>query len=96
MAKTPKYVDLKGFLSYLILKELNRKKLCGDELAEIIGKKKGGKLTPGTIYPALKRLKKAKLVKLKQDGRKKHYFLTKKGKEELKITRKFVNKIFKN
>ena len=48
--KMPKYIDIKGVLSFHILSLLKKKKLCGDELAEIIGKKKYGKLTPGTIY----------------------------------------------
>ena len=94
--KLPKYIELKGFLSFLILRELDKKQICGDELAYIIGRnKKGNKLTPGTIYPALKNLRENKLVRLKQKGRKKIYFLTKKGKNELKIIKRLVGKIFK-
>jgi DNA-binding PadR family transcriptional regulator len=92
--KTPKYLDMKGFLSFLILHELNKKRLCGDELSDIIGKRKGSKLTPGTIYPTLKRLNTLKLIRMKQDGRKKNYNLTKKGKNELKSTYKIFNKLF--
>ncbi|MEI8348401.1 MAG: PadR family transcriptional regulator, partial [Pseudomonadota bacterium] len=54
----PKKVSLKGFLSFFILHELALAKRAGDDLAKRIGKRKGSDLTPGTIYPALKRLRK--------------------------------------
>ncbi len=92
--RLPKFIDFRGFLSFLILHELNKKRLCGDELAYSIGNRKAGKLTPGTIYPALKKLRKAKLVYIRQTGRKKNYYLTKKGKEELRITYKLFGNIF--
>ncbi|MEM4260218.1 MAG: helix-turn-helix transcriptional regulator [Candidatus Woesearchaeota archaeon] len=77
-------IEFKGFLSFLILHELNKKNLSGDELATLIGIRKGSRLTPGTIYPTLKRLKKLKLLIMKRDGRKKYYKLTKLGQYELK------------
>lgn len=89
-----RYIEMKGFLSFLILHELSKKKICGEELAENIGNRKGGKLTPGTIYPALKVLREQKLVKMKQSGRKKNYVLTKKGQEELKATYKEFSNMF--
>lgn len=88
------YIDMKGFLSFLILHELSKKKLCGEDLAETIGKRKSGKLTPGTIYPALKVLREQKLVNMKQSGRKKNYLLTKKGQKELKNTYKEFRRLF--
>ena len=76
--------DLKGFLSFLILHELGKKSLCGEDLAKKIGRRKGStQLTPGTIYPALKTLRGLKLVKYKQFGRKKMYSLTPDGQKEL-------------
>jgi len=89
-----KHIEFKGFLSFLILHELNQKKLCGDELAEKIGKRKGTILTPGTIYPALKKLREYKLVKFSQDGRKKIYYLTTNGKNELKVMYKLFSRYF--
>lgn len=77
------YLELKGFLSFLILHELSLKRLCGDELSNNIGKRKGSSLTPGTIYPALKRLRKKKLIAYRRQGRKKVYTLTEIGREEL-------------
>lgn len=96
MKKYPKCVDFRGFLTFQILHELKKKKLCGDELAENIGKKKGFKLTPGTIYPALKKLRRNKLVVYKRYGRKKIYFLTNKGRAEYNLSRKLFREIFSN
>ncbi|MCD4666418.1 winged helix-turn-helix domain-containing protein [archaeon] len=93
--KTPKYIDVRGLLCLQILHKLKKKKLCGDELAEYIGNKKYGKLTPGTIYPALKFLRENKLIIFRQDGRKKIYKLTKKGEREYKIARRMFKKMFK-
>ncbi len=87
-------IYLKGFLSFHILHELRRKRLCGDELAETIGKKKSSKLTPGTIYPALKNLRHNKLVAFKQEGRKKIYTLTLQGKKEYGEVKKLFKKAF--
>jgi len=89
-------IDLRGFLSFHILHELRRKRLCGDDLAEIIGKKKSSKLTPGTIYPALKNLRRNKLVSFKQEGRKKFYTLTAKGKKEYITSKKLFKKTYKD
>ncbi len=77
------YLELKGFLSFLILHELSLKNLCGDELSTKIGERKKRPLTPGTIYPALKRLRKKKLIVYRRRGRKKVYFLTELGRKEL-------------
>ena len=77
------YFEFKGFLSFLIMHEIKSKALSGDELAVKIGKRKGTILTPGTIYPALKNLRKKKLIKFKQSGRKKYYSLTDVGEKEL-------------
>lgn len=85
---------MNGFLTFLILHEIAKKKLCGDELAEVIGKRKGSKLTPGTIYPALKKLRDNNFAKLNQTGRKKIYFLTKKGEKELKLMYKTFRNLF--
>ncbi|HYD02683.1 MAG TPA: PadR family transcriptional regulator [Alphaproteobacteria bacterium] len=82
-SKFPKHVELKGFLSFFILHELNRYKLTGDDLAKVIGSRRGTVLTPGTIYPALKRLRKLKLVAYRKFGRRKVYVLTPLGKREL-------------
>jgi len=80
----PKHIEMRGFLSFFILHELDSTALSGDELARMVGERRGGVLTPGTIYPALKRLRRQKLVQYRRKGRKKIYFLTDSGKREIK------------
>ncbi len=87
-------IAFKGFLSFLILHELNSRHLYGEQLAERIGARKGSALTPGTIYPALKMLRAHKLVKYTQDGRKKIYALTPKGRRELQHSYKLFGRYF--
>lgn len=94
MPERRRTIDLRGFLSFQILYELGRKRLCGDELAETIGRKKSSKLTPGTIYPALKNLRRNKLVTFKQEGRKKIYTLTPQGKKEYSNSKKLFKRAF--
>ena len=48
--------DMRGMLSFMILWLLSDRSMYGQELAEEIGKRKGEKPNPGTIYPALKEL----------------------------------------
>ncbi len=81
--RSKRLLQLKGFLSFLILHELASGKLCGEELSKRIGRRRGSPLTPGTIYPALKELHRLRLVKYKKAGRKKYYELSEKGKSEL-------------
>ena len=95
MVKTTPYIEFKGLLSFLILHELSAEKLYGEQLADRIGKRKGGSLTPGTIYPALKVLRTHKLIKFSQDGRKKIYTLTPKGRIELTKLYKLFGRYFK-
>jgi len=90
----PKFVELKGFLSFFILHELGGTPLAGDELARIIGDRRNGMLTPGTIYPALKRLRRQKLVSYRRIGRKKVYSLTDQGKKELKALYSVFSEFF--
>lgn len=93
--KPPQIISLKGFLAFQILHELRKSECCGDDLAVFIGNKKGSKLTPGTIYPALKFLRRKKLILYRKEGRKKLYSLTKVGKKEYRRVHVTVVKIFK-
>ncbi len=77
------FIQFKGFLSFLILHELKYKGLAGEDLAKKIGKRKGSELTPGTIYPALKKLRMGGYINYTKHGRRKVYTLTNKGGEEL-------------
>ena len=88
------HIEFKGLLSFLILHELNTKMLAGEDLAKKIGKRKGSTLTPGTIYPALKKLKNNKLVKFTKKGRRKEYYLTDNGKKDLELSYELFSKYF--
>ena len=90
----PRYIFPKGLLALRILHELNKRSLCGDDLAVLIGMRHKSKLTPGTIYPALKFLRKKRLVALKRNGRKKIYSLTIEGKKEFTAARKTFLSMF--
>lgn len=92
--KSQTHIEFKGFLSFLILHEISSKKLAGEDLAKKIGKRKGATLTPGTIYPALKKLKSAKLIKFEKQGRRKEYYLTDKGKKDLELSYDAFSKYF--
>jgi PadR family transcriptional regulator PadR len=73
----------RGFLNFQILWELDKKRLNGQQIAERIAKRRGSKPTPGTIYPALKELKKGKYIEGEKEGRQIVYHLTSKGEEAL-------------
>ena len=54
--------------------------MYGQELADEIAKRKGEKPNPGTIYPALKDLRKRGLIQVRVEGRKTVYELTREGR----------------
>lgn len=87
--------DMRGFLSFLILWLLNKRSMNGTELAEEIGKRRGCKPTPGTIYPALKELvKKGTIKSYSKKSKTKIYTLTELGKTELKYAKEIFCKTF--
>lgn len=83
--------DMRGFLSFIVLRLVSMKPMSGQEISQEIKKRKGTKPSPGTIYPVLKALSENDLIReVKNGGKEKKYKLTSKGKKELVIaTRKF-------
>ncbi|MBI2653026.1 PadR family transcriptional regulator [Candidatus Woesearchaeota archaeon] len=83
--------DMRGFLSFIVLRLISKKNMSGEELREELKKRKGTKPSPGTIYPVLKSLNEGGFIKeIKDSGKEKKYKLTKSGQKELRIaTRKF-------
>jgi PadR family transcriptional regulator PadR len=79
----PDCCDMRGLLTFQILWELEKEEMNGQQIAEKISKRRGTKPTPGTIYPALKELKKEKLIKGRKEGRQMIYSLTAAGKKGL-------------
>lgn len=78
------HCDMRGMLSFLILFLLSKKRMNGQEIAVELGKRKGEKPNPGTIYPALKKLRQKGLIVEKNEGKSITYGLSKAGKSELK------------
>jgi len=72
--------EMKGFLSFLILWMISRNSMTGSDISQEIGKRKGTKPSPGTIYPVLKFLKEKGLISA---DKKKTYSITAKGRKEL-------------
>jgi len=88
-----KCCDMRGYLSFLVLRLIKKKTMSGKELTEELAKRKGTKPSPGTIYPVLKELVKNKWIEeVDTEGREKSYQLTAQGKKEVKqATLKFVS-----
>ena len=88
--------DMRGMLGFLILFLLSKKPMHGQELAGEIAIRKGEKkLSPGTIYPALKGLKELGFIVEERDGKTIVYSLTDKGEKALKLAkRKFIKTFF--
>ena len=84
--------DMRGYLSFIVLRLLNKKEMSGEEIRKELEKRKGCKPSPGTIYPVLKDLnKKGLIIEIDDSGKNKKYKLTDKGKKEMDIaTKKFI------
>ena len=76
--------DMRGMLSFLILFLLSKKPMHGQAITEELGRRKGGRPSPGTIYPALKCLKGMGFISEKKTGKNIVYSLTPDGRQALK------------
>jgi DNA-binding PadR family transcriptional regulator len=70
---------------------VSKKSMTGVEITLELEKRKGRKLSPGTIYPVLKDLKDKDLLLMDEN---KSYSLTKKGMKELETRLNMFFKIF--
>jgi len=87
-----KCCDMRGFLSFLVLRLIGKKEMSGEEIRQEIEKRKGHKPSPGTIYPVLKALTANGWIQTKDSGKEKKYRLTISGRKELNdATRKFIS-----
>ena len=87
--------DMRGFLSFIVLKLISKKNMSGEDIRKEIKKRKGSKPSPGTIYPVLKALNESGFIEeVKDKGKEKKYRLTKKGQKEIKIATKKFCEIF--
>lgn len=90
----PECCDMRGMLSFLILWLLSKRRMYGQELANEIGKRRGAKPNPGTIYPALKELKKRGLLESKKEGRVTTYQITDEGRKGIQAACEYFCKAF--
>ncbi len=86
--------DMRGMLSFQILWILSKKSMHGEDIAREIEKKRGSKPKAGTIYPALKELKKKDLIKGQKKGKIIVYSLTSEGKKTVKHSREYFCRCF--
>jgi len=85
--------DMRGFLSFIVLRLISKSKMSGEDLRRELERRKGHKPSPGTIYPVLKALNDNGWIKeTKDSGKEKKYEITKKGQKELEAaTRRFIS-----
>ena len=81
---------IRFFDTFLSFKKINA---C-QEIANEIAKRKGEKLSPGTIYPALGGLKHSGFLDEQKEGKTIIYSLTPKGKKALQIAKKKFSRTF--
>ena len=90
----PSQLDMRGMLAFLALWLLSQKPSSGRELAEEMGRRRGVRPNPGSIYPALKALRRKGLVRGEREGRSIVYTLTDRGRKELGLARKHFKRVF--
>ncbi len=87
--------EMRGFLSFLVLRLITMRSMSGEEIRQEIKKRKGTKPSPGTIYPVLKSLTEKGLIEeVDSKGKEKKYQLTKQGKKEVKHATQFFLEMF--
>jgi len=88
----------RGDMRYLILDTLTEKGRHGYDMIQIIQEKTGGmyRPSPGTVYPALQMLEDIELISWRQEGKRKIYELTDKGRQELESQRSLLEDIYED
>ncbi len=76
---------IRGYLKITVLKELDLADLSGYELMARIGNIAGKKPSAGSTYPLLNELLEGGFIRCREDGRKKVYSLTAKGKKAIVV-----------
>ena len=87
--------DMRGFLSFIVLRMMDKKNMSGEEISQDIKIRKGSRPSPGTIYPVLKSLSKSGFIEeIKRGSKIKKYKITNKGRKELRLATKKFCQIF--
>ena len=84
-----------GALKFLILKVLSEKDLNGNQILKVINEKTGWKVSCGSMYPALKDLKKKGFIEARKDKIISEYKITKTGEQFLKEANQKKEEILK-
>jgi DNA-binding PadR family transcriptional regulator len=92
--EVPDCCDMRGMLQFLIMWILSQKSLYGSQIAEEIGRRRGDRPNPGTLYPALKELYKKGIINFENAGNRKLYFLTDTGISALNNCRNWFMQAF--
>ena len=86
--------DMRGMLSFHILWMLSKRPMHGEQMAEELEKRRGEKPKAGTIYPALKDLRKKGLIKGEKKGKIVVYSITDEGRKTVKYAREYFCRAF--
>lgn len=88
----------RGDMRYLILDTLKETERHGYDMIQIIQEKTGGtyRPSPGTVYPALQMLEDIELISWRQEGKRKIYELTDKGRQELVSQQSLLEDIYED
>ena len=92
--RKPEFIDMKGLLSFQIMWELGKRSMCGEELIEELGKRRANTPSPGTLYPALNKLKRRDLVESERDDKRVIYSATVKGKKDLELAVRYFKAVY--
>jgi len=87
-----KCCEMKGFLSFLVLRLIGKQPMSGEDIRKEIEKRKGTRPSPGTIYPVLRILKdNGWIEEIEDSGKEKKYRITPTGKKEKEsATKRFI------
>ena len=88
----------KGDTRYLILDTLKEKDRHGYDIMQTIEEKTAGlyRPSPGSIYPALQNLEEQDLITVHEEGKRKVFSLTDRGREELKDNTSLLDAIYED
>jgi len=92
--RKPEFIDMKGLLSFQIMWVLSKRRMCGEELIKELGKRRADAPSPGTLYPALNKLKKGGLVESERDDKRVIYSATVKGKKDLELAVRYFKAVY--
>jgi DNA-binding PadR family transcriptional regulator len=94
LLEIPNCCDMRGMLSFYILWLLSKKPMNGQDISEELKRRRGTKPTAGTIYPALKELRRKGLVKMERNGRTTTYTLSDEGRQGMEKACKYFCCVF--